>query len=152
MKLRLLSDKQQIRAFIEEDTPCPADIIIECYLNCKERNESPPEKIISFVDTFLAGIVTAHRDGFKPDYDYMLGFTYKNGRPPKSSRTRLGEAVIIGEAVVEHMGQGNTYEKSITIVAEQLAISEESAKKAYTKYKKLVAPDVFDLKGPFDNE
>ena len=152
MKLRLLSDKRQMRAFIEEDKPCPADIIIECYLDYKGRNESPPEKISSFVDTFLAGIVTAHRSGLRPNYDYMLGFTYKNGRQPKSFRTRLSEAITIGEAVIDYMEQDKTYETSIALVSEKYAMSAESVQKAYARYKKQIAPDKFDLNGPFDNE
>lgn len=138
MKLILLSDKRKIKGFIENDMPCPADIIIEYYLDCKSQHELPPEKVSAFVDTFLAGIITAHRRGFRPDYDGLLGFTYKNGRQRKSYRVNLQETLTIGDAVIESMQEGNTYEASISIVAQKQAMSEESVKKAYSRYKKIL--------------
>jgi hypothetical protein len=147
---------RKVTKFINDGTPCPTVLIIEHYLRCKREGEEVPARIDEFISTCLKNIASAVNQGLKPNYDDIFNIKFKRGRNPKQESIKLDEIVKIGSTIedIKDNTQKEKHKKASSLTkiklpkgedeplhikkaSEELGKGIQTAKKAYTRYKKL---------------
>jgi hypothetical protein len=134
--MSFLSDERKVRRFIENDEPCPTELILGYYLKCKRHGTQVPEKIEAFIDAILKKIVQDRNHGYNPNFNDIFGF--KNIVGGEMSKLAIeNRALLVGIDIETLKDEGKLHKEAIEIVPKKRGLGVEVVKKAYTEYKKI---------------
>jgi len=138
--MRKLNDDRKVRKYIDEDAPCPSNLLLAYYVRCKKDEIKVPDKIDAFVTKCIEKMLKAYNEGIKPDYDDILGLKFSHGRNEIKESAKFTEMMQIGLAIENSMEneklKKNKYELAVKKIADKMGFSEDKVKKLYTIYKK----------------